>query len=82
MHPYKGRDRVQAERDRLLYRAADRDDRPCRDQIVIEGIVTTALVNAAYRVIAFTGSAPQSDRERTLHWITGQNLPSLTQGDS
>ncbi|MQL78432.1 hypothetical protein Taro_010871 [Colocasia esculenta] len=38
------------------------------------------LVNAVYRAIAFTGSAPESDRERTLHWITGQNLPYLTQG--
>ncbi|MQL74406.1 hypothetical protein Taro_006769 [Colocasia esculenta] len=40
------------------------------------------LVNAAYRAITFTRSAPESDRERTLHWIAGQNLPYLTQARS
>ncbi|MQL97318.1 hypothetical protein Taro_030008 [Colocasia esculenta] len=34
--------------------AADRDDRRCRDQITIEHVVATALVNVAYRVVAFT----------------------------
>ncbi|MQL76641.1 hypothetical protein Taro_009043 [Colocasia esculenta] len=65
-------------RDRLV----DRDDRHCRDQIATERSVAMALVNAAYRAVAFTGSAPSPNRERTSHWITGQNLPYLTQGDS
>ena len=62
--------------------SADRDDRTCRDQIATEDIVVTALVNAAYRAVAFTGSVPEPDKERTLHWIVGQNLPYLTSGDS
>ncbi|MQM20824.1 hypothetical protein Taro_053851 [Colocasia esculenta] len=59
--------------------ATDHDDRLCRDQIVTEGTIAAALVNAAYRAVAFTRSAPESDREKTLHWIAGQNLPYLTQ---
>ncbi|MQL78410.1 hypothetical protein Taro_010845, partial [Colocasia esculenta] len=31
--------------------------------------VTTRPQNAAYRAVAFTGSAPESDRERTCSWI-------------
>ncbi|MQL95102.1 hypothetical protein Taro_027768 [Colocasia esculenta] len=38
------------------------------------------LMNEAYRVVEFTGSALEYNRERTLHWIAGQNLPYLTQG--
>ncbi|MQL68552.1 hypothetical protein Taro_000792 [Colocasia esculenta] len=40
----------------------DRDDSPCRDQIAIEHSIATALVNAAYLAVAFTGSAPEPDR--------------------
>ncbi|MQM15345.1 hypothetical protein Taro_048290 [Colocasia esculenta] len=36
----------------------DRDDRPYRDQIATEGAVAMTLENAAYRAVAFTGSAP------------------------
>ncbi|MQM03647.1 hypothetical protein Taro_036429 [Colocasia esculenta] len=31
--------------------------------------------NAAYWAIAFTGSAPESDRERTVPWIADQTFP-------
>ncbi|MQL75663.1 hypothetical protein Taro_008028 [Colocasia esculenta] len=64
-------------RDRLM--GLDRDNRPCRHQITIEGTVAMALVNAAYQVVVFTGSVPESDREKTLHGIVGQILPYLTQ---
>ncbi|MQL85084.1 hypothetical protein Taro_017597 [Colocasia esculenta] len=47
---------------------SDRDERLCRD----------GLMNAAYWAVMFTGSAPESDKERTLHWIAGQNLPYST----
>ncbi|MQL92346.1 hypothetical protein Taro_024968 [Colocasia esculenta] len=67
-------------RDRLI--GSDRDDRFYRDHITIERSVAMALVNVAYRAVAFTGSAPSPNRERTLHWIAGQNLPYLTHGDS
>ncbi|MQL99407.1 hypothetical protein Taro_032131 [Colocasia esculenta] len=46
------------------------------------GAVMTTLVNAAYRAVAFTGSMPGSDKETTLPWIAGQNLPYLTKGGS
>ncbi|MQM21283.1 hypothetical protein Taro_054321 [Colocasia esculenta] len=58
--------------------AADRDDMPCHDQITTEGTVVTALVNVAYQAVEFIGSVPESDREKTLHGIAGQNLPYLT----
>ncbi|MQL86648.1 hypothetical protein Taro_019170, partial [Colocasia esculenta] len=57
----------------------DRDDKPCRDQIATEGTVAMALVNAAYRAVAFTGSVPESDRESTMHWIADLTYPILTQ---
>ncbi|MQL74681.1 hypothetical protein Taro_007048 [Colocasia esculenta] len=38
--------------------------------------------NAAYWAIAFTGSAPESDRERTCSWIAVKNCLILTQGAS
>ncbi|MQL70836.1 hypothetical protein Taro_003166 [Colocasia esculenta] len=64
----KGRDRGSADRDSGFYRSrkacrfgqADRDDKRCRDQIAIE--LATALVNAAYRAVAFTGSMLEPDR--------------------
>ncbi|MQL90032.1 hypothetical protein Taro_022613 [Colocasia esculenta] len=37
--------------------SADRDDRSCRNQIATERSVATALVNAAYWAVAFTGYA-------------------------
>ncbi|MQM11640.1 hypothetical protein Taro_044548 [Colocasia esculenta] len=37
----------------------------CRDQIATECSIAMALVNAAYRAVAFTGSAPEPDRGRT-----------------
>ncbi|MQL92603.1 hypothetical protein Taro_025229 [Colocasia esculenta] len=36
-------------------------------------------VNAAYRAFAFTGSAPEFDRESTMHWIADMTYPILTQ---
>ncbi|MQM22310.1 hypothetical protein Taro_055360 [Colocasia esculenta] len=55
-----------------------------RDSLIGSGraLCHEGLVNAAYRAIAFTGSAPSPNRERTLHWIAGQNLPYLIQGYS
>ncbi|MQM15631.1 hypothetical protein Taro_048581 [Colocasia esculenta] len=47
-----------------------------RDRLIgSECSVAMAHVNAAYRAVPFTGSAPGSNRERTLHWIAGQNIP-------
>ncbi|MQM20282.1 hypothetical protein Taro_053300 [Colocasia esculenta] len=53
----------------------DRDDRRCRDQIAIERSVATALVNAAYRAIAFTGSVPEPDRVLICLGLRSRNLP-------
>ncbi|MQL71111.1 hypothetical protein Taro_003402 [Colocasia esculenta] len=59
---------------------ADRSRRQAYcDQIATERSVAMALVNAANQAVAFTGSTPSPNRERTLHWIAGQNLPYLTQ---
>ncbi|MQL70954.1 hypothetical protein Taro_003258 [Colocasia esculenta] len=33
------------------------------------GAIATRPQNPAYRSVAFTGSAPESDRERTCSWI-------------
>ncbi|MQL90011.1 hypothetical protein Taro_022589 [Colocasia esculenta] len=38
--------------------------------------------NVAYRAVAFTGSTPDFDRERTCSWIAAQNYLILTQGAS
>ncbi|MQL76662.1 hypothetical protein Taro_009054 [Colocasia esculenta] len=43
------------------------------------GAVATRPQNAAYRAIAFTGSAPESDRERACSWIAVQSCLILTQ---
>ncbi|MQM20334.1 hypothetical protein Taro_053352 [Colocasia esculenta] len=72
-YPNEGRNGGQAERDRLLHRSprphrfrqTDRHGKLCRD----------GPVNAAYRAVAFTGSTPESNRERTLYWIAGQTYP-------
>ncbi|MQL91388.1 hypothetical protein Taro_023998 [Colocasia esculenta] len=40
--------------------------------------VATRPQNAAYRAIAFTGSAPESYRQRTCSWIAVQNYLILT----
>ncbi|MQL97358.1 hypothetical protein Taro_030052 [Colocasia esculenta] len=40
------------------------------------------LVNAAYRAVAFTGSVPEYNMERTGHWIAVQNCLILTHGAS
>ncbi|MQM08304.1 hypothetical protein Taro_041159 [Colocasia esculenta] len=53
----------------------DRDDRRCRDQIMTERSVATALVNAAYRAVAFTGSAPEPDKVLTCLGLRSRNLP-------
>ncbi|MQL93374.1 hypothetical protein Taro_026019 [Colocasia esculenta] len=49
-------------------------------QNVTVGAVATRPLNAAYRAVAFTGSAPDVDRERTCSWIAVQNCLILTQG--
>ncbi|MQL71433.1 hypothetical protein Taro_003758 [Colocasia esculenta] len=54
---------------------ANHDDRRCRDQIATECSVAMALVNAAYRAIAFTGSAPEPDRVRICLGLRSRNLP-------
>ncbi|MQM06030.1 hypothetical protein Taro_038847 [Colocasia esculenta] len=46
------------------------------------GAIATRPQNAAYRAVAFTGSAPDIDRERTCSWIAVQNCLILTQGAS
>ncbi|MQL87998.1 hypothetical protein Taro_020540 [Colocasia esculenta] len=46
------------------------------------GAVTTRPQNAAYRAVAFAGSAPDVNRERTCSWIAVQNCLILTQGAS
>ncbi|MQL87610.1 hypothetical protein Taro_020147 [Colocasia esculenta] len=44
--------------------------------------VVTRPQNVAYRAVTFTGSTPDSDRERTCSWIAVQNCLILTQGAS
>ncbi|MQM19884.1 hypothetical protein Taro_052897 [Colocasia esculenta] len=39
-------------------------------------------VNAAYRAVTFTRSAPESDRDKNSIFDCGPDLPYLTQGDS
>ncbi|MQM17147.1 hypothetical protein Taro_050114 [Colocasia esculenta] len=67
-------------RDGLVGRAADHDDSPCRDQIATESTVAMALVNAAYRAVAFTGSAPESNREKNITLDCGPELTLLDTG--
>ncbi|MQL91560.1 hypothetical protein Taro_024177 [Colocasia esculenta] len=52
----------------------NRDDRRCRDQITTEYFVATALVNAAYRAVAFTGSAPEPDRVLLCLGLRSRNI--------
>ncbi|MQM05405.1 hypothetical protein Taro_038217 [Colocasia esculenta] len=74
--PSKGRDRVRSERDRVLHRMRrvdqsrelERDNRPCRVQNVTGGSVVINPENAAYRAIAFSGPAPESEREKDSAW--------------
>ncbi|MQL82102.1 hypothetical protein Taro_014568 [Colocasia esculenta] len=43
--------------------------------IATERSVATDLVNAAYRVVAFTGSAPEPDRVLICLGLRSRNLP-------
>ncbi|MQL89443.1 hypothetical protein Taro_022011, partial [Colocasia esculenta] len=63
-------------------RQHDRDGATRRDQITTVWIVMTRPQNAAYRAVAFTGSAPDPDRARRCSWIVVQNCHILTQGAS
>ncbi|MQL90304.1 hypothetical protein Taro_022893 [Colocasia esculenta] len=47
---------------------SDYDGRLCRD----------SPANAAYRAVVFTWSAPESDMERTVHWIADLTYPIWT----
>ncbi|MQL95784.1 hypothetical protein Taro_028454 [Colocasia esculenta] len=42
--------------------------------------VATRPQNVAYRAVAFTGSAPESDKERTCSWIAVEDCLIFTQG--
>ncbi|MQL77338.1 hypothetical protein Taro_009745 [Colocasia esculenta] len=50
---------------------SDCDSRLCRD----------CPVNAAYQAVAFTGSTPESDRDKNSILDCGLDLPYLTHGD-
>ncbi|MQL70149.1 hypothetical protein Taro_002453 [Colocasia esculenta] len=53
-----------------------------RFQNATVGVVATRPQNAVYLAVAFIGSAPDIDRERTCSWIAVQNYLLLTQGAS
>ncbi|MQL93981.1 hypothetical protein Taro_026636 [Colocasia esculenta] len=55
----KGTRQVHSRSRRHVLSRSDRDSALCLD----------GLVNAAYRAVAFTGSVPEYNRERTGHWI-------------
>ncbi|MQM20524.1 hypothetical protein Taro_053547 [Colocasia esculenta] len=81
MDPCKDRDgatRVCAERDKGVRTGREittgRSSHTERDGFT----VATRPQNVAYRAIAFTGSAPESDRERTCSWIAVHNYLILT----
>ncbi|MQL73247.1 hypothetical protein Taro_005598 [Colocasia esculenta] len=56
-------------------RAADRDDRHYRDQIATEGTVAMALVNVAYRAVAFTRSVPEPNQRGHYIGLRARTYP-------
>ncbi|MQL89465.1 hypothetical protein Taro_022035, partial [Colocasia esculenta] len=78
---------VGLERDRVMrktrqsgqIRQQGRDGALRRFQNATVSTVMTRPQNATYRAVAFTGSVPDVDRERTCSWIAVQNCLILTQ---
>ncbi|MQM04694.1 hypothetical protein Taro_037487 [Colocasia esculenta] len=66
MDPCKDRDEVTA------------DEKGKKNGLVWAISYSPAAKNSSTRPQQDGATAPESDRERTLHWIAGQNLPYLT----